>query len=320
MSGLRSSNKAGVLPAPSGRKSGRASENVEPVADADKKQQPPCAWAIAATIASPSPAPPCAARCGPRRPARSARRSCSSASGGIPQPSSVDRDHDAVRVAASAQLDRACGSVYLTAFSSSASSAARSQVSSASSVTSTISPRRQAARRDLRPAHEARPPGTGRASIGPAHEPVGLLGPREEQHRSTMRSIRASSSKATSSSGLARRGAVAAARDDRGRSSPASAARARRRGGSRSSLLEQRARAPRRAPRPSASACTRRRACQTIARNIADISGTSKSSPQSWSRSNASARIEAPVPITTAPSTSAVGRAATRESRRAASG
>ena len=37
---------------------------------------------------------------------------------------------------------------------------------------------------------------------------------------------------------------------------------------------------------------TRRRACQTIARNIADMSGTSKSSPQSWIPSNASARIE----------------------------
>jgi len=40
-----------------------------------------------------------------------------------------------------------------------------------------------------------------------------------------------------------------------------------------------------------------------MARNIADISGTSNSSPQSCKPSNASARIEAPVPMTTAPRT-----------------
>ena len=47
-------------------------------------------------------------------------------------------------------------------------------------------------------------------------------------------------------------------------------------------------------------AATRRRACQTIARNIADMSGTSKSSPQSWMPANASARIDPPVVTTTA--------------------
>src|SRR5581483_1881265 len=47
----------------------------------------------------------------------------------------------------------------------------------------------------------------------------------------------------------------------------------------------------------------RRRACQTMARNIADISGTSNSSPQSCSPANASKRIEAPVPAATAAST-----------------
>src|SRR6266511_424930 len=44
-----------------------------------------------------------------------------------------------------------------------------------------------------------------------------------------------------------------------------------------------------------ASACWRRRACQTMARNIADISGTSKSSPQGCSPCHASAKIRLPV-------------------------
>ena len=89
-----------------------------------------------------------------------------------------------------------------------------------------------------------------------------------------------------------------AGRGDRARSSPVFAARARRRAGT--------APAARRAPRRRASAACRRRACHTIARNIADISGTSKSSPQSWIPSNASTKIEAPVATKTAPSTSAV--------------
>ena len=46
-------------------------------------------------------------------------------------------------------------------------------------------------------------------------------------------------------------------------------------------------------------ASTRRRACQTIARNIAAISGTSNSSPHSWMPRNASNPIETPVAVIT---------------------
>ena len=62
----------------------------------------------------------------------------------------------------------------------------------------------------------------------------------------------------------------------------------------------------------SASASTwriatwRRRACHTIARNIALISGTSNSSPQSWTPSNASLEMLAPVPRITVASTANV--------------
>ena len=54
--------------------------------------------------------------------------------------------------------------------------------------------------------------------------------------------------------------------------------------------------------RPSAirSASTRRRACHTIARNIAAINGTSNSSPHSWMPSNASSEIDAAVSVITA--------------------
>ena len=55
-----------------------------------------------------------------------------------------------------------------------------------------------------------------------------------------------------------------------------------------------------------ASASTRRRACQTIARNIAAISGTSNSSPHSCFPSKASSRIELPVAAITTPSTPSV--------------
>jgi len=48
---------------------------------------------------------------------------------------------------------------------------------------------------------------------------------------------------------------------------------------------------------------TRRRACHTIARNIADIKGTSHNSPQSCVPSKASLRISAPVVAATAAST-----------------
>ena len=60
--------------------------------------------------------------------------------------------------------------------------------------------------------------------------------------------------------------------------------------------------------RPSAIRCasTRRRACHTIARNIAAISGTSNSSPQSWIPSKASSEIEAAVHTITQASTTSV--------------
>ena len=54
--------------------------------------------------------------------------------------------------------------------------------------------------------------------------------------------------------------------------------------------LEQRRASSRRAPPPAFIAACRRRACQTIATNIADMSGTSNSSPQSWMPANASLR------------------------------
>ena len=56
----------------------------------------------------------------------------------------------------------------------------------------------------------------------------------------------------------------------------------------------------------SSSAAARRRACQTMARNIADMSGTSASSPGRSVPDIASARIEAPVVTITRPSTNEV--------------
>ena len=62
-----------------------------------------------------------------------------------------------------------------------------------------------------------------------------------------------------------------------------------------------------------ASACAAarcRRACQTIARNIPDMSGTSKSSPHSWVPSIASCAMSSPVTIPCAVSTTKVGLSA----------
>ena len=60
----------------------------------------------------------------------------------------------------------------------------------------------------------------------------------------------------------------------------------------------------------SASTCRiadcRLRACHTMARNIADMSGTSNSSPHSWVPANASARMLAPVARMTAERMAAV--------------
>src|SRR5581483_7180499 len=123
--------------------------------------------------------------------------------------------------------------------------------------------------------------------------------------RSTIRSIRESSSKATSSSGdSASSCRLSSSRWPRaivtGVRSSCETSCSRR-----SSCSSRDARSSASAS-TVASACARRRACQTIARNIADINGTSNSSPQSWMPSNASAMIDAPVAIATAPSTSPV--------------
>ena len=215
----------------------------------------------------------------------------------------------------------ASSSVWWTAFSSIASSAARSQVSSASSVTSTTSPSRQA-----RGATSAQ---RMKTSSRNATSGIG---------RSMVTSRRARRGRAGAA---ARRSARSAAARRRRRSAPALGAEGRRSSSSRcpraivtgvrsswETFWSSRSCCSSSDARSSASAwtvlsaCTRRRACQTIARNIADISGTSNSSPQSWSPSNASVRIEvAPVAITTAAEDQARHGPATRPgSRRAASG
>ena len=68
------------------------------------------------------------------------------------------------------------------------------------------------------------------------------------------------------------------------------------------------------------SASWRRRACQTIARNIADMSGTSKSSPHSCSPLDASLMIRNPVEAATRASTKPVTAGPRSGSRRGASG
>jgi hypothetical protein len=61
--------------------------NVVPVADVATEQRPPCPFAIASTIAKPSPTPPCSRlRAESERAKRSKIRS--RASSGIPQPPS----------------------------------------------------------------------------------------------------------------------------------------------------------------------------------------------------------------------------------------
>ena len=71
------------------------------------------------------------------------------------------------------------------------------------------------------------------------------------------------------------------------------------------SSIERRSSASRSAIR---AASTRRRACQTMARNIAAISGTSNSSPHSWMPRNASRPIDTAVIAITPPSTMSVHR------------
>ena len=142
-----------------------------------------------------------------------------------------------------------------------------------------------------------------RMSTSSRNETSGI-GPRTSQSlrsacassstRSTMRSMRASSSNATSSSG---------ASPSSRRSSSSRWPRAIVTGvrSSWDTLWSSCSSCSRSDARSSASASTvasawvRRRACHTIARNIADISGTSNSSPHSWMPSKASARIDAPV-------------------------
>ncbi len=171
-------------------------------------------------------------------------------------------------------------------------------------VTSTISPSRHA--RGATSAQRMKTSsrnGTSRTLV--AATKSGCSAWASSSSRSTIRSIRASSSNATASSGWS---------TPSRRSSSSRWPRAIVTGvrsscetswSSRSSCSSSAARSSASAS-TVASASTRRLACQTIATNIADISGTSNSSPQSCRPSNASAMIEAPVAIATTASTADV--------------
>ena len=234
------------------------------------RARPPWALAIASTIASPRPAPPAArVRAESARAKRSKIRS--SASAGTPQPSSsTSISTPPGRVAAGAQLDRVRGLGVLDGV-----------------LEQRVERRPQALGVDLQPPGRQcpQPPGP-RGDLRPAHEdlleqrleldlcaaarsPAGRPS-RARSRRSMIASIRPSSSSATSTRGF---GASAqqlevAARDRHRRAElmrcvvdePLLA-------------LEQRVAA--RSARCSATCCasTRRRACQTIATNIAAISG-----------------------------------------------
>ena len=122
-----------------------AARRSSPSAVLTTVQRPPCPFAIASTIARPRPTPPAArVRAASTRAKRSKIRS--SASGGTPQPSSCDLDRDPpAPFDARAQARSRRGSrVYLTAFSSSASSAARRRSGSTSRRPATSGPSRHA--------------------------------------------------------------------------------------------------------------------------------------------------------------------------------
>ena len=144
----RSGSGAGVNP-------GSRSVNTDPWPVLDAVHRPPWAFAIASTIASPSPTPPLdRVRAASARAKRSKIRP--SACSGMPRPSSLTL---IAIVPPSARRGRSARSprlslVYFTAFSSSASSAARRR--SGSTFSQPVGERSEPprARRDLRPAHE----------------------------------------------------------------------------------------------------------------------------------------------------------------------
>ena len=262
-------------------------------------QLPPCARTIASTIASPRPAPPWA-----RERAESARenrsKSRSSPSDGSPGPSS------ATSIASPPPSERALsvieseGCVYLTAFSSSASSALRSASASAWRVPGESFPSLQPrGTTDQRMKTSSR---KGSTSTSPRTTKSGCFDFASSSSRSRMCSMRSSSSRATSTSGAGfpfsrcRTSRWPRAIVTGVRSSCETSCRKRFWWASRPARSLT-------SPSRVRTASWRRRACQTIARNMADISGTSKSSPQSCSPLNASLRIRLPVARITRPST-----------------
>src|SRR4051794_5326574 len=107
-----------------GENPGRRSENVVRPGRLETEHMPSCAFTIASTIASPSPAPPSdRARPASARANRSKRPP--TACGGIPGPSSATWSTASPPTACARSSITPPGSVYLTAFSSSASSATR---------------------------------------------------------------------------------------------------------------------------------------------------------------------------------------------------
>src|SRR5947209_3773787 len=185
----------------SGRvKFGRCSAKIEPASVLVTLQPPPCALAIASVMASPRPTPPAL-----RVRAESARANRSkirdSASGGTPTPSSSTSIDTSPRPFAVARSSIAApGDEYLTAFSRSASSAARRRSASTS--------RRPAARGPSRQARGARPDqrmktssSNGSRSISAGCRKSGSSATASTSRRATMASIRLSSSSATSTSG-----------------------------------------------------------------------------------------------------------------------
>jgi hypothetical protein len=146
----------------------------------DTLQRPPWPFAIASTIARPSPTPPAArVRAASARPNRSKIRS--SASWGTPQPSSSTSMTTSPERPGRARSSIASRStVYLTAFSRSASSAARSRSGSTGQASRDERPEAPRARCDLGPAHEHVLEERLELDLAAVHE-VGLISGREQQ-------------------------------------------------------------------------------------------------------------------------------------------
>ena len=281
-------------------------------------QLPPCAFAIASTIARPSPTPPlraCARRVRSSEALEDVRERVRA---GYPQPSSATSITIAVP-RRGLELDRVRDLRVLTAFSSSASSAIRSASGSTRSVPRGSGPSRHArgATSDQRMNTSSR---YGSRSTSSTNDEVGLVGLREQEQplEDLLDSAELVERHVDFVSGVPVRALqhLEMAAGDRDR---------------RAQLvrdvvekpllpLEQRSAFVRLAlDLPSAS--WRRRACQTMARNIADISGTSNSSPQSCVAGERVAQDQAPVEAATRASTSQVRRGGPRPgTRRGGSG